>query len=70
VSFKELSVAQFHVLLLTVLFVGLLCFVLHMSHHGMDKDLISWGRESAGTVLGGLLYAITGRNNTNGASKQ
>lgn len=70
---RDLILANFHVLLLAVLFVGLLGFTLHMAHHDMDKELISWGRESAGTVLGSLLYAITGRaisGGGNGGTKQ
>lgn len=70
-SYKALAVANFNVLLLTVLFIGLLCFTLHLAHHGMDKDLVNWGRESAGTVLGGLLYALTGRpRTTNGGENK
>jgi len=68
-DYKQLFLASFHVLLLTVLFIGLLAFTLHMAHHDMDKELISWGRESAGTVLGGLLYALTGRQTGNGGKQ-
>ena len=67
-DFKELFLASFHVLLLTALFCGLLAFTLHMAHHDMDKELISWGRESAATVLGGLMYALTKRDPKNGDS--
>lgn len=69
-DFKELSLNNFHVVLLTLLFIGLLAFTLHMAHHDMDKELVSWGRESAATVLGGLMYAITGRGQNGGGGKQ
>lgn len=39
-------------------------FTLHLVHHGADKEMISWGREEVGTVLGSLIMVLTGRANS------
>jgi hypothetical protein len=50
--------ANFSVCLLAVLFAGMLAFTLHMSHDGMDKELVSWGRESSNAILGAILLCL------------
>lgn len=49
-------------ILLVVVFFTLLAYTLHMAHHAMDQELISWGREQSAAVLGALLLALTGRS--------
>lgn len=52
---------NFDKLLLSVLFVGLVCLVLFLSVQKIGNGELSWAREQSGTVLGALLGLITGR---------
>jgi len=56
----DFIMGQFDKILLTVIFIGLVLLVLHMSHDSMDTPAVNWARESAGTILGALLGIITG----------
>lgn len=51
-------------LILLILVVAFALFTLHLQHHGADKEMISWGREEVGTVLGSLIMVLTGRMNS------
>jgi hypothetical protein len=51
---------NFDKLLLALIFLGSCVLVIHLAHDSRDGDLILWGREIAGTVLGALLGLITG----------
>lgn len=51
---------NFDKLLLLCAWVIGLTVVLHLMHHSADQANISWGRESAGTLLGAFLGLITG----------
>ena len=53
---------NFDKLILLALFVYVFQQVVHFSHDGRDSDHILWARETAGTVLGGLLGLITGHS--------
>lgn len=46
--------------LLLFAFFGIMTYVLHMIHHGMDKDNISWARELAGQAFAAFLTMVTG----------
>jgi len=46
--------------LLLMAFFGIMTYVLHMIHHGMDKDNISWARELAGQAFAAFLTMVTG----------
>ena len=51
---------NFDKFLLIALFLGLVVLVVHLVHDVRDENIILWGREMAGTVLGALLGLITG----------
>lgn len=51
---------NFDKLLLTFLFLIIFSATVHMAYHNMDASDVAWARESAGTILGGLLGLITG----------
>ena len=51
---------NFDKLLLAMIFGACCILVIHLAHDSRDSDLILWGREIAGTVLGALLGLITG----------
>lgn len=61
-TWNDILRENFHVLLLTALVFGMLTFTLHMAHHDMDKEMVSWGRETCGAVIGALLLALRGRD--------
>lgn len=46
--------------LLLAAFIGIMTFVLHVSHDSMDKDLISWGRELGSGAFASFLTMVTG----------
>jgi hypothetical protein len=45
--------------ILLLIYAGVCLMVVHITHDDKDKELILWGREMAGTVLGSLLTLIT-----------
>ena len=51
---------NFDKLLLFALFLSSVLLVIHLTHDQRDQELILWGREMSGTVLGALLGLITG----------
>lgn len=51
---------NFDKILLSFLFLVIFSADLHMAYHRADASVVAWGRESAGTILGGLLGLITG----------
>lgn len=59
---------NFDKLLLTALFCFSCWLVVHMSHDGRDADIILWGRELSGTIVGALLGLITGHALANARS--
>lgn len=52
--------ANFDKFLLLMAFFGIMTYVLHMIHHGMDKDNVSWARELAGQAFAAFLTMVTG----------
>jgi len=46
--------------LLLTAFIGIMTFVLHVSHDSMDKELISWGRELGSGAFASFLTMVTG----------
>ena len=46
--------------LLLAAFVGIVTFVLHVSHDTMDKELIAWGRELGSGFAAAFLTMVTG----------
>jgi hypothetical protein len=48
-------------LLLFVLVLASGMLVMHMVHHQVDKDALTWAENSFSTVLGALILILTGR---------
>ena len=57
----EFAKGQFDKLLLAFLLVLAGAFLLHLMHHGADKDSIAQGWGVISTIVGSLITIITGR---------
>lgn len=57
---------HFDKLLLSGMFLVMICVVLHMAHDGRDAADMGWAREQANLIVGALLGLITGAVLRNG----
>ena len=59
-SWRRFFQENFDKLLLIGAFIYCCQLVMHLTHDAKDAELVLWGREMSGTVLGALLGLITG----------
>jgi hypothetical protein len=56
----EFGASHFNILLLFSWVVFMLFYVLHVSHHENDAEMLNWSREVTAGVIGALLGMLTG----------
>ena len=57
-QWNDILRGNFAVILLSLLFACMMTLIVHVSHHGIDKDLLGFMEHAADGILGAILLCL------------